>query len=163
MHIAALASAWGDDRLHAFLEDVKGHGARVASSNGEVKRLVVAGDVAFGLTDSDDAAEALAAGAPVTVVIPDQSDLGALVMPSSVVRIRRGPHEAPARQLIDALLSADTERRMAESGHMPLRAGVSVPRGVHRLEDLRAMTVDFAKVADAMERLQPWLKQWAGL
>jgi iron(III) transport system substrate-binding protein len=164
MHMAALASTWGDERLQAFLGEVKANGVRVASSNGEVKRLVVAGEVAFGLTDTDDAAEAVKEGAPVEVVYPDQEALGALVMPSSVVRIRKNPHDEPAKKLIDALLSADTERRMAEAGaHMPLRGGVPVPSGVRGLSEVRAMTVDFSVVADAMERLQPWLKRWVGL
>lgn len=164
MHVAALACAWGEEALKSFLRDVKANGTRVASSNGEVKRLVVAGDVTFGLTDTDDAAEAMAEGAPVQVVYPDGTGLGVLVMPSSVVRIRRGPHADTARALIDGLLAPDTERRLAAHGaHLPLRAGVAPPAGMRRLDELRPMVVDFAKVADAMEGLSPWLKQWAGL
>lgn len=164
MHVAALAVAWGDDALFSFLNAAKANGVRVASSNGEVKRLVTSGEVAWGLTDSDDADEARKDGAPVDAAYPDQSELGTLVIPSSVVCIHRGPNPAAAKRLVDALLSADTEKRMAESGaHMPLRQGVPVPEGVRRVADLRAMQVDFGKVADAMERLQLRLKAWVGL
>jgi len=164
MHVAALAAAWGDEELMHFLDALKKNGARIASSNGEVKRLVASGEVAFGLTDTDDADEAQKDHAPVDTVYPDQDGLGTLVMPSSVVRIRRGPHPEAAKKLVDALLSADTEKQMASSGaHMPLRAGVPVPEGVRRVDEIRAMPVDFAKVADAMDRLQPRLKQWVGL
>ncbi len=163
MHVAALATAWGDDKIEAFLDEVKKNGARIAASNGEVKRLVVAGEVAFGLCDTDDAAEAIKDGAPVEVVYPDQDALGMLVMPSSVVRVR-GPHESAAHRLIDALVAADTERRLAETGgYVPLRASVAAPEHAPRVSDRRAMKVDYADVAAAMERLQPWLKQWAGL
>ncbi|TMA31277.1 MAG: iron ABC transporter substrate-binding protein, partial [Deltaproteobacteria bacterium] len=48
MHVAALFAAWGDDRARGFLKDLRTNGVRVASSNGEVKRLVAAGEVAFG-------------------------------------------------------------------------------------------------------------------
>src|SRR5262249_21070214 len=39
MHVAALFTAWGEDKGRAFLEDLKRNQARIASSNGEVKRL----------------------------------------------------------------------------------------------------------------------------
>jgi len=84
MHVAALFGAWGEDKGRAFLDDLKTNRARIASSNGEVKRLVTAGEVAFGLCDTDDAAEALHDGAPVEVVYPDQDGVGTLVMPTAV-------------------------------------------------------------------------------
>jgi iron(III) transport system substrate-binding protein len=164
MHVAALFSAWGDEQVRKFLDELKANDVRIASSNGEVKRLVVAGEVAFGLTDTDDANEALRAGANVAVVYPDQEDLGSLVMPTSVVLIRRGPHPETGRRLVDYLLSAEVERQMAEvAAHMPLRAGVPTPATVRSASDLRVMQVDYARVSDDMERIQPWLRQWVGL
>jgi iron(III) transport system substrate-binding protein len=163
MHVAALFDAWGDERGRAFLDALRANQVRVASSNGEVKRLVVAGEVAFGLTDTDDAHEAVSGGAPVDVVYPDQEGDGTLVMPSTVVLLR-GRHPEAGRQLVDALLSADVERRMAQHGaHMPLRAGVAVPAGVRPVGAIRAMTVDYRAVAEAMERLQPMFRTWAGM
>lgn len=164
MHVAALFAAWGEERARAFMNDLKANNVRIASSNGEVKRLVVAGEVAFGLTDTDDANEALKEGAPVEVIYPDQDAMGALVMPTTVVLMRRGPHPEMGKKLVDYLLGAETERLMAESAaHMPLRAGVPTPANVRRASDIRAMEVDYARVASEMERIQPWLRQWAGL
>ncbi len=164
MHVAALFAAWGEEAAQKFLNDLKANGARIASSNGEVKRLVVAGEVAFGLTDTDDANEALKEGAPVEVVYPDQDALGTLIMPTAVVLMRNGPHPEAGRRLVDFLLSAEAERRMAEAAaHMPLRKGVPTPAGVRPVGDIRAMQVDYGRVAAEMERIQPWLRQWAGL
>jgi iron(III) transport system substrate-binding protein len=164
MHVAALAAAWGEDAVKKFLTDVKANGARIAASNGEVKRLVAAGEVTLGLLDSDDADEAIKDGAPVTVVVPDQDELGTLVMPTTLVCIKKAPHPEAAHRLVDALLSSEAEKRMAESGaHMPLRPDTVVPPGMRRANELRSMNVDYAKVADEMERLEPWLRQWAGL
>jgi iron(III) transport system substrate-binding protein len=163
MHVAALFSVWGEERARSFMQAIKDSGARIASSNGEVKRLVTAGEIAFGLTDTDDAHEALKQGAPVEVVYPDQDDLGTLVMPTSAVLIKGGPHADAGRQLIDYLLSAEVERRMAETAaHMPLRKGVPTPTSVRAVESIRAMQVDYGKIADEIERIQPWLRAWSG-
>jgi iron(III) transport system substrate-binding protein len=164
MHVAAWFSAWGEETAQGFLAALKENQVRVASSNGEVKRLVTAGEVTFGLTDTDDAFVALQSGAPVEVVYPDQDGMGTLVMPTVVVRIRGGPNPEPARRLIDHLLSAEAEAALAESAaHMPLRADARHPAHVPAVGALRAMQVDFADVARQMERIQPLLRVWAGL
>jgi iron(III) transport system substrate-binding protein len=129
-----------------------------------VKRLVSTSEVAFGLADTDDAFEALKEGAPVEVVYPDQEGMGTLVMPTSVVLIKGGPHPETGRKLVDYLLTPDVERRMADSAaHMPLRPDVPVPQGLKRVSDIKAMQVDYARVATDMERIQPWLREWVGL
>ena len=162
MHVAAMFATWGEDKGRAFLDDLKRNEARIASSNGEVKRLVVAGEVAFGLCDTDDAAEALHDGAPVEVVYPDQDDAGTLVMPTAVVLLK-GPHPEAGRALVDWLVSAEVDKRMAEiAAHMPLRADIQVA-GVHPASSFRSMQVDYARLGDEMEKIQPWLRQWAGL
>lgn len=164
MHVSALFAVWGQERGRAFLDALKANEVRIASSNGEVRRLVAAGEVAFGLTDTDDAHEAVKEGAPVEVVYPDQEGDGTLVMPTTVVLIRGGPNPEAARQLIDALLAPEVERTMAEHGaHMPLRPGVAVPSGVVPVGAIRAMAVDYQAVAQAMERLQPIFRAWAGM
>ncbi len=163
MHVAALAETWGDEELKAFLTQIKANGTRVASSNGEVKRLVASGEVAFGIADTDDAAEAVHEGAPVDVVYPDQDGIGTLVMPTAVVLVK-GPHPEEARRLADYLLSPRAEQKLVElASHIPLRSDVSPVPGTRRAGEFKTMQVDYAKIADAMERLQPWLRQWAGL
>lgn len=163
MHVAALFATWGDERARAFMSGLRSNQVRIASSNGEVKRLVVAGEVAFGLADTDDAHEALQAGAAIDVVYPDQDGMGTLVMPTTVLLLRAGPHPEPARRLIDFLLTPGVEKRLADSAaHMPLQPGVVAPPEVRRVSEVRAMQVDYARVASEMERIQPWLREWAG-
>lgn len=163
MHVAGLFSLWGDERAIAFLQDLRANEVRVASSNGEVKRLVVGGEVAFGLTDTDDANEALQDGADVAIVYPDQNGDGTLVMPTAVVLIR-GPNRENGKRLVDYLVSADVERLMAaEAAHMPLRPGVTTPPGVRGVDQVRAMNVEYAQLGDVIERIQPRLREWAGL
>ncbi len=164
MHVAALFSTWGDEPTKTFLDELRNNEVRIASSNGEVKRLVASGEMAFGLTDTDDAHEARGDGAPVRVVYPDEGGTGTLVMPTVVSLIKGGPHPESGRKLIDCLLSAAVEERMAESAaHMPLRTDVDVPKGVRSVASIEPMKVNYADVARTMERVQPWLREWVGL
>jgi iron(III) transport system substrate-binding protein len=163
MHAAALFCVWGDSQAEAFFDRLRANEARIASSNGEVKRLVVAGEVTFGLTDTDDANEARKESQSIAMVYPDQDSFGTLVMPTAVVLMRGGPHPQPAERLVDFLLSAETERRMAAAAaHMPIRSAAQTPTGGQAVEQIKAMPVDYSELAATMERIQPWLRKWAG-
>lgn len=164
MHAAALFATLGENEARRFFDALKANDVRVAGSNGEVRRLVVAGEVTFGLTDTDDAFEAVKDSAPVAIVYPDQDGMGTLVMPTSVVLIRGGRNPDAARQLANFLVSPEAEQMLANTAaHMPLHAGVTTPANVERVENIKAMQVDYGEVADAMNRIQPWLRQWVGL
>lgn len=163
MHAAALFENWGDERARVFFENLRENGARVLSSNGEVKRRVASGEFAFGLTDTDDANEAIKDGKPVFVVYPDSDQLGTLVMPTAAVLIRSAPHKAHGQKFIDFLLTAEVEQMLAASAaQMPLRPGVKVPDGMKRLEEVKALPVDYEKLAIRIEALsKDYLKGWA--
>src|SRR5262249_17753241 len=83
-----------------------------------------AGQLAFGLTDTDDALGEIDAGMPVEIVYPDQADgeLGTLFIPNTLSVIKGCPHPEAAHQLIDFLLSPDIETKLAEgaSAQIPL-------------------------------------------
>jgi hypothetical protein len=38
-----------------------------------------------------------------------------------------------------------------------------VPPNVSRVGDVRSMPVDYARLAEIIERIQPWLREWVGL
>lgn len=160
MHIASLFVIWGDDEAQQFLTSLRENETRIASSNGEVARLVIAGEVAFGLTDTDDAYESLNSGAPVAIIYPDQQTIGTLFMPTSLVLLRDSPHQEAGQRLIDCLLTAEVERQMANSSHMPLRAGIETQ--VQQIEDIHAMEIDYQNVAQTMIRIEPSLREWVG-
>jgi iron(III) transport system substrate-binding protein len=162
-HIAALFAVWGDEDGRAFLAGLRDNGVRVAASNGEVKRLVSAGEVAWGVVDTDDAAVAVESGAPVAVIFPDAGGLGTLVIPTAVVRIAGGPNAEPGKALVDYLVSAQVEQTLAEAAcrQMPLRAGVPTPPGVQSVAAIDAMEVDYPALGDTVERLHPGFVAWA--
>jgi iron(III) transport system substrate-binding protein len=163
MHAAALFQTMGDEKARAFFDGVKANGVKMLSSNGEVKRRVGNGEFAFGLTDTDDASEAKKDGKPVGVVYPDADGAGTLIMPTAAVLIAGAPHADKGRRFIDFLLTAEVEKMLAESAaQMPLRQGVEVPDGVRRVNEIKAMSVDYAELARRIETLAGgFLREWA--
>lgn len=162
--VAALASLWGTDSLITFLNQLRANGTAMSTSNGESADLVTQGAYAFSLVDIDDAVSRERQGRPVTIVYPDQGPggLGTLILPNAVLLVRGGPNPENGKQLIDYLLSKETERKLAASdaAQIPLHAGIEVPQAVRPIDSTRAMPVDYAEVARMLPQIQPSLKNW---
>lgn len=152
-HAAALFAALGPDEAKAWWRSLRANDVVVCPGNATVKDKVAAGEVAFGLTDSDDANLALLAQKPVRVVFPDQEEggLGTLLIPNSVALLAGAPHPAEARALIDHLLSVEVEAELARSrsAQVPLRAGT--PRPAWIPAQLRTIATTWEKVADSFD------------
>jgi iron(III) transport system substrate-binding protein len=165
--IAALFVLWGDEKANTFLAEMKRNNVKIATSNGESADFVAAGQADFSLVDSDDAANRIKQGKPVEMVYPDQgdNDAGCFIVPNTVVLIKNGPHPEAAKKLIDYLLSAETERKLAASdaAQIPLHQGVETPPIVRKIEPIKTMKTDYGAVAQKMREIEPLLKQWAGL
>ncbi len=160
-HMAALFSALGDEKAKEFLKDLKNNDVVIATSNGDVKRQVSEGKVICGLTDTDDAFEAMKEGETVGVVFLDQQGLGTLIMPNTVSMLKNSPNQENAKKLMDYLLNRKTEAALAEScAQMPLHKGVKVPKGVPSLDEIVPMKIDYNKTADKLEEIQNYLKEW---
>jgi len=160
-HIAALFSAIGEKNAKQFLEDLKNNDVLIATSNGDVKKRVVQGEIACGLTDTDDANEAIKEGANVGMVFLDQQGIGSLIMPNTVNLINNAHHPMNAKKLIDYLLSRETEAALAKScAQMPLHKGVEIPKNVPSLDNIVPMKIDYETTAQKMEEIQNYLKEW---
>lgn len=166
-YMAALFMLWGDIRGKSFMKQMKENQVKISSSNGESADLVSSGEFDFSLVDSDDVVNRMKQGKAVEMVIPDQGkdEIGSLILPNGVVLIKNAPHPDQARKLIDYLLSKETERKLAfaECAQIPLHPGVATPPEVPRLEKMKVMDVNYAKLAKKMQEIQPFLKAWSGL
>jgi iron(III) transport system substrate-binding protein len=111
-HAAALYAVRGAEKARAFYEQIKARGVRIAEGNSTVRDLVVSGQLSFGLTDTDDALEAVERGAPVAVVAPDQDAGGTMLVFGTVSQVNGAPHPAEARALIEYLLKPGTEQAL---------------------------------------------------
>jgi iron(III) transport system substrate-binding protein len=162
--MAALFTLWGEERAGAFLEAMQANGTAISTSNGESADFVAAGQYAFSLVDSDDAVNRMRRGDPMTLLYPDQEagELGCFIVPNVVLLVAGAPHAEAGRRLIDYLLSAETERRLAQAdcAQIPLHPGVEGPAELAPIESLRVMAVDYAAVAAKMAEIQPLLKAW---
>jgi iron(III) transport system substrate-binding protein len=151
-HVAALFAYLGKTRAEAYFRDLKENQIRVVDGNSVVKDQVGAGELAFGMTDTDDVNTGILAGMPIEAVYPDQTGMGTLLIPNTVALISGAPHPEAAKRLIDYLLSREVEEKLAfsPSVQMPLKKRVSTPPHVKRVEDIVAMPVDYEKVADGL-------------
>ena len=165
--VAALFTLWGDDKAKAFLADMKRNGVKTATSNGEAADFVAAGQFAFSLVDSDDAANRITQGKPVEMIYPDQgeNEPGCFIVPNAVVLTKGSPNPEAGKKLVDYLLSRESERKLARSdaAQIPLHEGVETPPAVKKIESIKTMKIDYAAVARKMQEIQPLLKEWAGL
>ena len=124
-HAAALYSLLGREKARAFFSTLNDRQVRVTDGNSVVRDLVANGQLAFGLTDTDDACGAIESGRNVSIVIPDQGDgeMGTLVIPNTVALIAGAPHPAEAKVFMDYLLDKKRESAMVSSGwiQIPVR------------------------------------------
>ena len=160
-HFASWFYLLGDEKATAFMVDLEKNSVVVASSNGDVKKKVSQGQVWCGLTDTDDAFEAIKEGAPVDIVFLDQDGLGSLIMPNTVSLIKNSPNGENGKILIDYLLSRETEAKLAVScAQMPLHKGVETPATIPQLDNIIPMNIDYQKTALKLEEIQESLKEW---
>jgi len=161
-HMAALFSAIGDKKAKQFLQDLKANNVVIATSNGDVKKRVSQGEVFCGLTDTDDAFEAIKEGAPIGIVFLDQDNLGSLIMPNTLNLINKSPNLLNSKKLADYLLSKETEAKLAIScSQMPLLKGVETPDNVPSLDHIIPMKINYEQTAQKLLEIQNYLKEWA--
>lgn len=160
-HISALFFAIGDEKAKQFLEELKKNDVVIATSNGDVKKRVVKGELACGLTDTDDAFEAIKEGANVGIIFLDQQGIGSLIMPNTVNLIKNAKHSENGKKLMDYLLSKKTEAKLARScAQMPLHKGVDVPENIPSLDHIKPMQINYGKTSQKLVEIQDYLKKW---
>jgi iron(III) transport system substrate-binding protein len=119
------------------------------------------GEVNCGLTDTDDAFEAIKENKSIGFVFLDQEKLGSLIMPNTVCLIKNSPNSDNGKTLIDYLLSRETEAKLAKScAQMPLHKGVETPANVPHLDNILPMKIDYGKTSQKLEEIQNYLKEW---
>jgi iron(III) transport system substrate-binding protein len=151
-HAAALYAAQGEESARWFFQRLRTRGVRVLDNNNELRDQIAGWQLAIGLTDSDVGCKAVAKDGPVVVALPDQDSIGTLLIPGTVALIKGAPHPAEGKQLIDHLLSAETERRLIGSGfaQFSLR-DVRVPYGCLEGRKIKLMDVS---LEDAYRRYE---------
>lgn len=160
-HAACLFQAWGDEKAQEFFRQLKGN-VRVESGNKQVALAVASGELAFGLTDTDDAIVEIDKGMYVTIVYPDQQSggLGTLFIPNTLSIIKGCPHPQQARTLVDYLLSPDIEEQLARSAsaQIPLHPDAEGTDRVKSPAMVRPMHADFTAAAKRWNEVAKFLR-----
>jgi iron(III) transport system substrate-binding protein len=164
---ACLFQAWGADKARAFYRGLKANGVQIVPGNKQAAEAAGVGQVAIGLTDTDDAVAEVEAGKPVAIVFPDRdapegSGRGTLFIPNTVAILKSCPNAAGAKKLIDFLLSPEVEVKLAqsESRQIPLNPEVKakLPELIETARQARPLAVDFAKAAELWDEVQTFLR-----
>lgn len=161
-HAAALYATWGAQKAKRFYQDLHASGVHIVDGNSVVRDLVVRGDILFGLTDTDDACNARARGAPVAVLFPDQDEhaTGTLVIPNTVAMIAGARHPKAAATLIDFLLSAEVTTELVRAGWFHIDGNrVLASESCDLPKTLRRIQVDPVALVQALEQAEFDLRQ----
>jgi iron(III) transport system substrate-binding protein len=126
MHMAALAALHGSAAAESWLRAMLANGLRLYDGNSAVVQAVAHGEIAVGLTDSDDALQGIANRWPIAYGfeqtpgkrdpgLPPLPVSGSIAIANTVAIVRDGPHPEAARQLAEFLLSARCEQLLEAS------------------------------------------------
>jgi len=160
-HYAALWLEQGEESLKQWHHDVRQRGLREVNGNAVVKNLVASGACDCGWTDTDDFFLAVDDGHPVAM-LPARTDSGqTIAIPNSAAIISGTRHRDAARRLVDYLLSAETELRLARSRARQIPLGEvdrnSLPDEVRSLTDAAQDSIDMRQLPGSYSACLKWL------
>jgi iron(III) transport system substrate-binding protein len=160
-HAACLFAAWGDDKAKGYFRALKANGVNVLSGNKQVATAVGSGQIAVGLTDTDDAMGEVEAGQPVVIIYPDRASdgLGTLFIPNTLSVIKGSPHPAAAEALADYLLSPAVEAKLAQgpSAQIPLNPATTETARVETPKTVHPMSVNWDAAVDRWDQAMAFL------
>jgi iron(III) transport system substrate-binding protein len=150
-HFAVLREKYGEEKTLEMLRQIRDN-AVVLSGNKQVALAVGAGQVAWGLTDTDDAVIEQDRGFRVEIIFPDQASdrPGTLRIPNTLAILKDAPHPVAAEKLADYLVSPETEDRLAMglSSQLPISRESEYRPRVMPTTPVRWMSVDFEAAAE---------------
>jgi iron(III) transport system substrate-binding protein len=126
--------------------------AVVLSGNKQVALAVSSGELAWGLTDTDDAIIEVERGQRVEIVYPDQmaGGWGTVFIPNTICVPKKSPHPILAGRLADYLVSQGVESRltMSDSAHFPIWPTAKEQSRAMGKSPIRWADVDFERAAE---------------
>ncbi|HTO99408.1 MAG TPA: extracellular solute-binding protein, partial [Myxococcales bacterium] len=162
-HFAALYTAWGPDRMDAWLKQLKTNEPQLYATDADVRQAVMDGRAAVGMLSSDEAAKAAASAARVEVLYPNQKSIGTFVWPTALSVPKSARNPEAAQKLAERLADRNTEQLLVARvpGYLPLRADIPVPPGVSSASHLVVVSVDPARIVYEIGQRKASLVAWA--
>jgi iron(III) transport system substrate-binding protein len=161
-HFTILWDRMGGEQLKAWHDERLERGLQVVDGNAQVKDLVSAGKCDMGYTDTDDFYLAVDEGKPVAAV-PVRLETGSTIcIPNTVSVIKGTDNPEAAHKLVDYLLSADCELRLANSKSRQVPLGdvdeTKLPEEVNMLKGWAADGAPLHDLLPARSEVIDWLK-----
>ncbi len=151
---ACLYALWGQEPARVYYQSLKDAGIQVVDGNSVVKDFVSQKKLAAGLTDTDDALSEIKSNPDLGMIFLDQgeNDIGTMVIPNTVARVKGGPNADNAVVLMEYLIAAATEQRLVDSGwvQIPVHQDVT-PAPEINLDHIKIMAVDFNQAYGMLE------------
>lgn len=161
-HFAVLSQQLGRERVLQWLRDSQETELSYTNGNATVMRRVTQNDFPWCLTDTDDAAAAVANGYPMKIVYPHQTEdvRGTLLIPNTACMIAGAKNPEAAQQFIDFLISPEVEEYLAKSRskQIPLNPNVDLDLSAEELplpfRDYEVLAVDWEAAAEELDAVQ---------
>lgn len=161
VHYSVLWREWGGEKLREWHVETRKRGIREAGGNGGVKNLVAEGACDLGFTDTDDFFVARDEKKPVAM-LPIRVGGKTICIPNSVGIIRGTKRTEAAKKLVDYLLSAEVELKLAKSQARQIPLGSveesEVPEDVQQLREWADDAYDLRRLGTARSECLKWLQ-----
>lgn len=145
---------WGEDKARDYYQSLKDAGIQVVDGNSVVKDFVSQKKLMAGLTDTDDALLAMGKNKALDLYFLDQgqSEMGAMVIPNSVAKVKDSPNPENAKIFMEYLLDESTEQVLVDAGwiHIPVHQNVR-PSSSLDISEIKIMAVDFNQAYTMLE------------
>ncbi len=143
-HFASMYVLWGEPKYIEFMKALRANNLKLLGGNSAVADQIIAGTLAVGPTDNDDVSDGKEQNQPIDGVIPDQGadDPGTVLIPGSIALMHGARHPETAKQLIDFLASASTEKELMDAHYIGYSVRSPIP--------VKAMNVDYTECAHQM-------------
>jgi len=161
-HLTVLWHRLKPEPLKSYYRNLLDRGALEVQGNSMVKNLVAAGTRNFGWTDTDDFYVAVDQKQPVAIS-PVRLDNGETIcIPNTVAIIKGTTRIDDARQLVDFLLSAETELALSRSKSRQIPLGdcdeTLLSEEVRQLREWANNSCDLRDIASSRQACLQWLK-----
>ncbi|MEA3424100.1 MAG: extracellular solute-binding protein [Bacillota bacterium] len=145
-HLFMMKQLWGEEEALDFFLKAQNNNTLIVDGNSVVRDLVASGEAAFGVTDTDDASQALREDKPVEVLYLDQGGIGTLVIPNTVGLIKDCKNVNEGKLFIDYLLDEKTESKLIQMGFIDVSL-------TDASDDLVLMECNFEKAYENSDEL----------